>query len=462
MTNQQMLARDAAATPSGPLVEDRTDRYCIIGAGPAGLGTARSLQRAGIRFDVLERQSAIGGIWNGDAGRTPMYATAHFISSSTVSGFPDYPMPSGYPDYPGWRQILDYLRAFARDNDLERRVELGSEVRHVARVNDAWEVSIAGGSTRRYRGVVLASGHQWTPRVPTYPGTFTGTAYHAFDYWSPDEMRGKRVLVVGGGNSGCDIACDAAASASRALISLRRGYHFLPKHLFGKPTDAFFRSGPELPTWLAQPLLGLLLRIVVGDLTRYGLPRPDHKVLESHPIVNSQLLHYLAHGDVTAKPDVRELDGRTVHFTDGSEEEVDLIIWATGYDASFPYLAPGIIDAEDPTRALFANVVHRDAPELYVVGLFETDGGAYPVIGRQAELVRGAIEARSAGGAAGERLARLLRDARPDLSGGVRYLASPRHRIYVQYEAYTHYLDRLARQLPARQAAVTASTGSGA
>jgi hypothetical protein len=276
-------------------------------------------------------------------------------------------------------------------------------------------------------------------------------------------MRGKRVLVVGGGNSGCDIACDAATSASRAFISLRRGYHFLPKHLFGKPTDAFFRSGPELPTWLAQPLLALLLRLVVGDLTRYGLPRPDHRVLESHPIVNTQLLHYLAHGDVTAKPDVRELDGRVVRFADGSAEEVDLIIWATGYDASFPYLAPGLIDPEDPTRALFVNVVHREAPELYAVGLFETDGGAYPVIGKQAELVRGAIAARSSGGAAAERLTSLLRDVRPDLSGGVRYIASPRHRIYVQYEAYGRYLDTLARALP-RQAAATisASTGSGA
>jgi cation diffusion facilitator CzcD-associated flavoprotein CzcO len=439
-------------------IDERRDRFCIIGAGPAGLGTARALTKAGIAFDVIERQDGIGGIWNGESDRAPMYDSAHFISSKDLSAFSDFPMPSSYPDYPGWRLVLEYLHAFADAYDLRRHIELGREVRSVSPRGDGWRVELANGDARLYRGIVIAAGHQWHPRMPHYPGRFDGVALHSSRYKRPEIFRDARVLVVGGGNSGCDIACDAAQNARRAWISVRRGYHFLPKHLFGKPTDAFFRSGPELPTWLAQPLLGLLLRILVGDLTRLGLPRPDHKVLESHPIVNSQLLHHLAHGDVQAKPDVAELRGRRVLFKDGSEEEIDVIIWATGYELAFPFVEDSIIGRETPGRDLLANVVHRRAPGLYVVGLFETDGGAYPVISKQAELVARTITAREEAGEAARWLEDRLGGPAPDLSGGVHYVDSPRHRISVQFEANMHYLDRILRRLPSTPAAISSST----
>ncbi|MBD0273568.1 MAG: NAD(P)/FAD-dependent oxidoreductase [Acetobacteraceae bacterium] len=260
---------------------DRADRFLIVGAGPSGLGTARALAAAGVPFEVVERHGDVGGIWDMDAERTPMYETAHFISSKTQSGFVGFPMPAHYPDYPGWRQVREYLRAFAREFDLRRHVQFRTAAEWIAPAGDAWQVRLQGGEVRRYRGVVLAAGHQWDPLLPAYPGSFAGESYHSFCYRSPDELVGKRVLVVGGGNSACDIACDAAARAERAFISMRRGYYFLPKHLFGKPTDAFFRSGPHIPARIAQPLLAALLRLVVGDLTRYGLPRPDHEVLRA-------------------------------------------------------------------------------------------------------------------------------------------------------------------------------------
>ncbi|HJU90137.1 MAG TPA: NAD(P)-binding domain-containing protein [Gemmatimonadaceae bacterium] len=426
---------------------DRCERFCIIGAGPSGLGAARALKQAGIPFDVIERQHDVGGIWNGDSGRTPMYESAHFISSKTQSAFSNFPMPESYPDYPGWRQILHYLRSFAVEHDLRRHIELGIEVERATPSDAGWDVRLSSGETRRYRGLIIAAGHQWMPRTPGYRGTFDGEAYHSFHYRSANQLREKRVLIVGGGNSGCDIACDAAANARQAWISLRRGYYFLPKHIFGKPTDLFFRSGPELPTWLAQPLLTVLLRVFVGDLSRLGLQRPDHKVLESHPIVNSQLLHYLAHGDITAKPDVAELQGKRVRFVDGSEVEVDVIIWAIGYQLAFPFLDDGIISATSPMADLASGVLHRRHSNLYVLGLFETDGGAYPVISRQAELVARAIRAREANGVGARKLESLIRQS-PNLSGGVRYLRSPRHAISVQYEAYMHHLDRVIASLP--------------
>lgn len=423
--------------------------YAIVGAGPSGLATARALLDAGLPFEVLERRGDVGGIWDLGDGPTPMYESAHFISSRTLSGFDDFPMPDDYPDYPGWRQIRDYIRSFADHYALRPHIRFDADVQRVSAVGDGtWEVRLDGGEVRRYRGVVLALGHNWDPVVPEYPGTFEGEAYHSFHYRSPRELAGKRVLVVGGGNSGCDIACDAAAHADRAWISLRRGYRFLPKHIFGQPVDVFFRSGPHPPAWLAQPILAGLLRLLVGDLTRHGLPAPDHRVLESHPIVNSQLLHYLAHGDIAARRDVAELRGRRVRFTDGREEEVDLIIWATGYRPRTPCLDPALLEGGAPP--LFANLLARHAPGLFLVGHFETDGGAYPIVSRQAAVVAAAMRARERSPSAATWLDSLMAGPSPDLSGGIRYLASPRHAFYVQFDAYQRYLGRLLKDIERR------------
>jgi cation diffusion facilitator CzcD-associated flavoprotein CzcO len=440
---------------------DSSDRYCIIGAGPSGLATARAFAQANIPFDILERHHDVGGIWDMSNERTPMYESAHFISSRTQSAFDDFPMPDNYPDYPGWRQILDYIRAFAERYGLGDVVEFGVDVQRVAPEGDAWNVTLGSGETRRYRGVVCAVGHNWDPVLPEYPGRFEGKVYHSFDYRSPSEFAGKRVLVVGGGNSGCDIACDAAAVASRAYISLRRGYHFLPKHIFGQPTDAFFRSGPHLPAWLAQPLLAGLLRLLVGDLRRYGLPKPDHKVLESHPIVNSQLLHYLAHGDIRAKPDVMELRGDSVRFTDGSEEELDVIVYATGYRATIPVLDDSLLPAGAGVEPFFLNVFHERA-NLFAVGLFETDGAAYPIVSKQAALIASLIRAEADAPAVVEWFRRLHAGPPPDLRGGIRYLGSPRHAIYVQYDEYVHYVEKTLKKIARRSRRSRESTPASA
>jgi cation diffusion facilitator CzcD-associated flavoprotein CzcO len=231
---------------------------------------------------------------------------------------------------------------------------------------------------------------------------------------------------------------------------MRRGYHFLPKHVFGKPTDAFFRSGPHLSPLIAQPLLTALLKLLVGDLRRFGLPAPDHRVLESHPIMNTQILHFLAHGDVVARPDVVRLDGARVHFADGASEEVDLIVWATGYRPTIPFLADALGTRNGTGPELFAALILPGAPNLYVLGHFESDGGAYPLVSQQAEVV--ALLAQSdatAPEATRDWIRRLTSSRRPDLSGGVRYVQSPRHSNYAQFETYESYLRRLVRRVRA-------------
>jgi cation diffusion facilitator CzcD-associated flavoprotein CzcO len=427
---------------SAPVMDDRRERFCIIGAGPSGLASARAFKNAGVPFDLLDRNRDVGGIWDIDSPGSPMYDTAHFISSKTLSGFDGYPMPAHYPDYPGWRQILDYLRAFAEAHDLRRHFEGGADVTRVQPDDgESWRVELASGAARRYGGVVVALGHDWIPRTPNYPGSFSGEMYHSVRYRSPREFTGKRVLVVGGGNSGCDIASDAAMSADRAFISLRRGYYFLPKHLFGKPTDVFFRSGPQPRARIAQPILSMVLRLVVGDLTRYGLQAPDHKPLESHPIVNSQLLHHLAHGNVTAKRDVAEFAGREARFTDGSTEEVDLVLFATGYRHELPCLHD-TLGTNGGSPSLWGQMFLPGRPTLYVTGYFESDSGAYPLHSRQ-----GALFAQLASsGRARAWLDTRMRTPAPDLTGGIRHVDSPRHGIHVNAEAFTTFIDRLTRE----------------
>ncbi|HXY30813.1 MAG TPA: NAD(P)-binding domain-containing protein [Gemmatimonadaceae bacterium] len=428
-------------TPDQPRA-NTTESYCVIGAGPSGLATARAFAAHRIPFQVLERHHDVGGIWSTGRADSPVYDSAHFISSRTQSAFDDFAMPDDYPDYPRAQQIADYIGSFADRFDLRRHVQFGTTVDRVSRVDDGWAVRLAGGETRRYRGVVIATGHNADPVVPCYTGCFEGESFHSSRYRSPSVFDGKRVLIVGGGNSACDIACDAVGHASRTYLSMRRGYHYLPKHVFGQPTDAFFRSGPHLPAWLAQPLLTVLLRLLVGDLRRYGLPKPDHKVLETHPIMNTQLLHHLSHGDITPKPDVVELRAHSVVFADGSEADVDLIIYATGYRTTIPVFDQATVPLTEGVSGLYLNIISRDLPELYVVGLFETDGAAYPVVSKQAELVARLIAGRAKGSAAAAKFDVAVRGPAPDMTGGVKYKDSPRHRIYVQFDEYVHRLDK--------------------
>jgi len=269
------------------------DRVCIVGAGPAGLSAARAFRRLGIEYDQYERHSDVGGIWDLDNPGTPMYESAHFISSRTMSGFHDFPMPDWFPDYPSNRLILDYTRSFARAYGLYDGIRFGTSVDEVVPDGDGWSVRLSTGERRGYRAVVCATGVTWRPRMPVHPGNFNGELRHAVTYRGIDEFRGKRVLIVGLGNSGADIACDAAASAAETYVSVRRGYHIIPKHIFGTPTDVFSEKGPKLPLVVERPVLTRMLRLLQGDLTRLGLPRPDHKLLESHPLLNSQLVHHL-------------------------------------------------------------------------------------------------------------------------------------------------------------------------
>jgi hypothetical protein len=421
-------------------------RVCIVGAGPAGLSAARAFARLGIPYDQYERHVDVGGIWDVDNPGTPMYESAHFISSRTTSGFFDFPMPDSYPDYPSNRQILRYTRDFAAAYGLREAIRFDTSVAGVERAGDGWSVTLDDGSRHDYAAIVCATGVTWTPRSPKHPGEFAGEVRHSSSYRSPLEFRGRRVLVVGLGNSGADIACDAAANAAAAFVSVRRGYHVIPKHVFGIPSDEFAARGPQLPLRIERPLFGALLRIIRGDLTRYGLPKPDHRLFESHPLLNTQLVHYLQHGDVAIRPDIARLDGSRVEFVDGSSEEIDLILYATGYDWDIPY-AEQYFTWHDGRPDLYLTAFNPDHHNLFGLGYIEINSSAYTVFDQISNILAQYLHDQEHAPARARAFDRLIADDRPQLGGGIRFVDSARHRGYVDAHTYRRYLAKVRRRI---------------
>ena len=432
--------------PSASPVVTYDRRYCLVGAGPAGLVMARVLLAEGVPFDWFERQPDVGGIWTMDDPDSPMYASAHFISSKYTSAFVGYPMPDDYPDYPSWEQVRDYIRAFARHFGLYEHVTLGVAVTRADLLADArWRVTLSDGQVREYDGIIAAPGVTWHPNAPALAGAgdFGGDIRHSSTYRSSEELAGRSVLVVGAGNSGVDIACDAARHADRAYLSVRRGYRFLPKHVYGLPTDAVLSGVIEPPRGVSlsgEP--SALIDALVGDLTRLGLPAPDHDLLASHPIMNTQVLHHLQHGDLVAKPDLANLTPTGARFVDGSTADVDLVLLATGYQYLLPFLDPSLLTWDRGRPVLYLNMFPRTIDSLYVLGFVEFAGAAYSRFDEMAQVIAMAIRSRQTGEQY-EELLQLKRDDHPDLTGGMTYLDSDRHVGYVEIDTYVHYLAEL-------------------
>ncbi len=358
----------------------RTDHLLVIGAGPVGLAMADALKQRGIAFDHVDAGDGVGGLW-----RDGVYQGVHIVSSKRSTGYTDYPMPAHYPDFPSSTQMLRYLENFARDRELGDSIELN---RHVVRAaplaDESWQVTFENGDERTYKGVVVCNGHHWDKRLPQYPGRFTGTLIHSKDYKEPKQLQGKRVLVIGGGNSGCDIACESARVGATCDLSLRSGYWFLPKTAFGKPLSDL----PiwNLPVWLQRLVLRALVRVFIGDYRRYGLQKPNHKLFERHPAFGTEVLNYLRQGRIKPRPDIARLSGTKVHFTDGSVGEYDLIVAATGFNNALPFLPKSLVPVENDIVQVYGGAFPDAVKNLYIVGWAQPRNGFGAIISPAAKL----------------------------------------------------------------------------
>lgn len=379
---------------------DRGANVCVIGAGASGLLATKNLMEHGFGVDCYERETGVGGAWNWRHHRSPVYASLHPVSSKPTTQIPDFPMPDSWPDYPHHRQLLSYLEHYADHFDLRRHIWFGTEVVRAQPVPGdpagRWDVttrSSGGGTerTHRYAAVVVANGHNWSPKLPSYEGMdgYRGEVIHASAFSDPASLRDRRVLVVGAGNTGCDIAAEAAQRAAACWHSSRRGYWYVPKYLLGRPPDQLneLMLALRLPVRVRQWLTHRALKLTVGNLARFGLPRPDHRVYETHPIVNSQLVYYLGHGRVTPVPDVARFHRDSVELADGQLIEPELVVLATGYVPRFDFLDPEQLGADETGRPRLPLHMFGQQPTLAVAGLLQPDSGVFGLVHWQTVVV---------------------------------------------------------------------------
>jgi cation diffusion facilitator CzcD-associated flavoprotein CzcO len=422
---------------------------CIIGAGAAGLAAAKALADRGIDYHQYERGSMVGGLWqiDNDNGGAAAYESLHLNSSRPLTQFPSYPMPDDWPDYPSHRLIAQYFDDFADHFGLRERITFGTSVdRVVPDPLGGWDVTTSDGCTRHYEHVLVGNGHHGVPSTPVLPGTFDGLAFHAHQYRTPDGFAGKRVLVLGVGNSGMDIACDASRVAEHTFLATRHGVHVLPKYALGRPIDQL--SSPltaHLPFEVERRLYEAIVRIATGRPQDRGLPEPDHRLLGAHPTVSAELYDRVGHGDIVMKPNIARLEGDKVAFVDGSVEQVDVFVYATGYRITLPFLDPSLIDPVGNRVRLYQRVVPTDLPGLWFIGFIQTVGSGIPLMEHQAQWVGDLITGTCVLPDRSVMEAWLEQDAR---ALAKRYVRSDRHTIQVDYWRYIHAIGQERRRRP--------------
>ncbi len=424
-------------------------RYCLIGAGACGLAVVKNFAERGIPFDCFEKEADVGGIWNPESP-SHVYETICLNTSRSLSKYVDFNPPQGTPEFMSKGQAIDYVRSYARHFGLYDHITFNTAVEKVEKNGDKWMVSVSGDKRPRvYDGVVVSNGHHWDPRIPEYPGKFTGETLHAIEVKSRDQLRDKRVLIIGAGNTGCDLAADAAYLSRSVEHSMRHTYYFLPKFIFGRPMDKWLDRTQRwpVPRKFLRWLYGMAIFMVVGPYERLGLPKPDHKILESFPNSASAYLDHLAHQRIKPRRDIARFDGKKAIFTDGEETEVDLIVYATGYHLSFPFMDKSYFANEDGSSPLFLQICHREMDNLFACGLVQpADGGFWQLADYQGQLIASFVVAQEVAPEKAAWFAKHKMSAKPDVTHGVTYLDSARHKLEVQHYRYRTAIKKLLKK----------------
>lgn len=427
-------------------------KVCVIGAGSSGIAVCKALWDRGIPFDCFEKGDRVGGNWvfKNSNGQSSAYRSLHINTSTVRMQYADYPMPDWFPDFPHHSLMAKYFEDYVAHFGFGHRIRFETSVESVVReASGRWAVTLDDGSTHHYGAVAVANGHHWDPRwpEPPFPGRFDGVQLHSHHYVDPQDphdLVGKRVVVVGMGNSAMDIACELSRPgvAARLYLSARRGAHVIPNYLFGRPLDQLAALPPQIPFKVRQGLLKLVYRVAVGRVRDFGLPDPDHDILEAHPTISSELLPKLGRGDIVPKPNIEALRGDRVAFVDGSVEEIDAIVWCTGYRVTFPFFDPAFLEAKDNDLPLFKRVFRVGLPDLFFVGLVQPLGAVMPIAEAQGKWIAEHL--------LGEYALPTPEAMQKDIDAEreamrARYVTSKRHTMQIDFDDYLHDLGREVR-----------------
>ena len=380
--------RDSAQPPA--------KQIAVIGAGASGICMAKYLLESGADVTVFEMGTKIGGLWcyDNDNGASSIYKTLHINTARNLTRFHDFDFKPGVQMFPSHEDMYEYLVDYAGHFGVTPRILFKSkvvDVRPLARaesVGPKWEVTTEDGRTRSFDAVVVANGHQWQPlHASELKERFAGEYRHSHDYKEPEPFIGKRVCVVGIGNSAVDITTDVCTIAKRTVVVARSGVMILPKTIFGIPiTDIVSKL---YRWWLPPTLPGRVARaitfIVHGDMKKYGFKPLQRR---SHATSGALIIHHIAYNRVTVKTGIETIEGRTIRFTDGTSEEFDVLIAATGYRIEFPFISPEIVPVENNRVALYKRIVPPGWPGLYFIGLINTNTALPMIFENQARWIR--------------------------------------------------------------------------
>ena len=418
----------------------RKPKTCIIGAGCSGFTMAKRLKDKGLPYDCFEMSDNIGGNWyyKNPNGTSSCYQSLHIDTSKWRLAFEDYPVPDDWPDFPHHAQLLQYFHDYVDHFGLRETITFNTAVTDCERLPDGrWKVTLSTGESREYDAVAVANGHHWDARMPTYPGHFDGYQVHSHHYrdpFEPYDFRGKNVMIVGAGNSAMDISSELSQRpiANKLFISMRRGVWVLPKYMDGTPADKAALP-PWLPSKLGRKLARAKIKKTIGMMEDYGLPKPDHEPLDGHPSVSGEFLTRVGCGDILPKGGIERLDGDSVVFTDGSREKVDAIVWATGYNVTFPFLKQKELMPQENTFPLYKRMVKPGFENMFFLGLAQPLPTLVNFAEQQSKLVAAALTGEYAFPDAAEMDRVTMADEKEHLG---HFYDSPRHRMQVDFGVY--------------------------
>lgn len=371
-------------------------RVAIIGCGPSGITALKNILDQGIEAVAFDRNTEVGGNWIYDENEShsSVFETTHIISSKYLSQYEDFTFDDFDPevaDYPSHDELRRYFQAYAKHFGLYPFIRFETLVLHCEWIGEqSWEITTEKNGEQKkepFTHLVVANGHHWKPRYPNYPGEFTGEFIHSHQYKRAEPFRGKKVLVIGGGNSACDVAVETSRVSAKTAISWRRGYWIIPKFLFGKPSDQVAARTKWIPPRLRLAINSLLLRLLLGKNEAYGLPPRLDALGATHPTINDELLHKIRHGKVKPRKNILRFEGRDVIFEDGTREEYDTIVACTGYWLSHPFFHKDFIDYSQGPVPLYLKMFHPRITNLYFVGMFQPLGCIWPGAELQSKLL---------------------------------------------------------------------------
>lgn len=423
-------------------------KVCIIGAGSSGITACKALKEEGIDFDCFEKGSGIGGNWryNNDNGLSSAYRSLHINTNREVMSYSDYPMPSEYAMFPHHTEILQYFENYVDYFGLRDSITFNTFVENVEKKpSGGYIVSTSNGKTTHYESVIVANGHHWNPRYPepNFKGKFTGDTMHVHHYRTPEVLENKSIVILGFGNSAVDLACEAARlhTCKQVTIATRSGAYIVPNWIWSIPFDKLANPFTEkLPIFIQRFLLKITLWLARGNQEDFGVPKPNRPILSEHPTLSQDLLNLCGRGLIKIKPNIREFDGKNIVFEDGTRQETDLLIYATGYKITFPFFKEGFFNVENSNDLqLYKRVAHPDFPGLYFLAFIQPLGAIMPLAEIQSKwitkLIKGELKLPS-------KEAQLKDIAQQRTALQKRYNNSPRHTIQVDFHTYKFAIEK--------------------